>query len=114
MAKYSKKQNQISDKTLQEAEKLAKGIQKPGQTKEQTKLVTQGIAKGIELYKKQQKAKARDQNKSKKKQIKASKKEVTVTEASQTTKAPPQNRLPWLLLVISWLGFAGLVAIYLG
>jgi len=50
--------------------KVARSIQKPGQTKEQTKLVAQGIAKGIELYKKQQSAKARERDKSRKKALK--------------------------------------------
>lgn len=44
-----------SPQTQQEAMKVAKATQKPGQTKEQTKLIAQGIEKGIALYKKQQK-----------------------------------------------------------
>ena len=44
----------ISEKTKADALKVAKGIQKPGQTKEQTKLISQGIEKGIALYKQQQ------------------------------------------------------------
>ena len=67
MAKYSKKHNQGSDKTQQEANTIAKGIQKPGQSKEQTKLISQGIQKGIEIYKKQQKAKTRERDKQLKK-----------------------------------------------
>ena len=44
-----------SPQTQEEALRVAKGIQRPAQTKEQTKLIAQGIQKGIELYKKQQK-----------------------------------------------------------
>ncbi|MGZ8216677.1 DUF2956 domain-containing protein [Methylomagnum sp.] len=51
---------------LDEAMRMARAVQKPGQTKEQTKLVAQGIAKGIELYKKQQSAKARERDKARK------------------------------------------------
>ncbi len=40
-----------SPQTQQEAMKVAKATQKPGQTKEQTKLIAQGIEKGIALYK---------------------------------------------------------------
>lgn len=47
--------------------KIAKATQKPAQTKEQTKLIAQGIEKGIALYKKQQKEKAREADKQKKK-----------------------------------------------
>ncbi|MEF1163713.1 DUF2956 family protein, partial [Vibrio parahaemolyticus] len=37
--------------TQTEAMKIAKATQKPGQTKEQTKLIAQGIEKGIAQYK---------------------------------------------------------------
>ena len=56
-----------SPETQQEALKIAKATQKPGQTKEQTKLIAQGIEKGIAQYKKQQKEKARQADKAKKK-----------------------------------------------
>ena len=52
MARYSKKNN-ISEQTKDEALKIARGTQKPGQAKEQTKLIAQGIQKGIEQYKKE-------------------------------------------------------------
>ena len=41
MAKYDK----ISPETQQEAMKIARANQKPGQTKEQTQLIAQGIRK---------------------------------------------------------------------
>ena len=44
MAKYDK----ISPETQQEAMKVARANQKPGQTKEQTQLIAQGIQKGGE------------------------------------------------------------------
>ena len=44
MAKYDK----ISPETQQEAMKVARANQKPGQTKEQTQLIAQGIQKGID------------------------------------------------------------------
>ncbi|WP_428771789.1 DUF2956 domain-containing protein [Vibrio sp.] len=101
-----------SVQTQQEAMKIAKATQKPGQTKEQTKLVSQGIEKGIALYKKQQKEKARLADKAKKKAIKQ--KQATNAEPSDVTPAaitsvPSQSRpslLPWGLLVVSWAGFA--------
>ncbi|MGR8942442.1 MAG: DUF2956 family protein, partial [Gammaproteobacteria bacterium] len=52
-----------SPQTQEEALKIAKGTQRPAQTKEQTRLIAQGIQKGIDLYKKQQKEKARELNK---------------------------------------------------
>lgn len=60
-----------SEQTQQEALKIAKATQRPGQTKEQTKLITQGIEKGIALYKKQQKEKHRQADKLRKKALKA-------------------------------------------
>ncbi|MCP3868287.1 MAG: DUF2956 family protein, partial [Gammaproteobacteria bacterium] len=56
MSRYSKKQT-VSNETRSEALQIAKGTQRPGQTKEQTRLIAQGIQKGIDQYKKQQKAK---------------------------------------------------------
>ncbi len=52
--------------TQTEAMKIAKATQKPGQTKEQTKLIAQGIEKGIAQYKKQQKERNRQADKAKK------------------------------------------------
>jgi hypothetical protein len=45
MAKYSKK-HLLSEKSKDDAMKIARGTQKPGLTKEQTKLIAQGIHKG--------------------------------------------------------------------
>ncbi|GAB2665992.1 DUF2956 domain-containing protein [Vibrio panuliri] len=93
--------------------KIAKATQKPGQTKEQTKLVAQGIEKGIALYKKQQKEKARQADKAKKKNLKAKQAQnesqpTHQVEQSSTNDTPERDRaaiLPWMLLVVSWIGF---------
>ena len=66
MSKYKKNQPPSTD-TIDSAMKIAKGTQKPHQTKEQTKLIAQGIQKGIAEYKKQQKNKAHELGKLKKK-----------------------------------------------
>ncbi|WNC69291.1 DUF2956 domain-containing protein [Thalassotalea nanhaiensis] len=92
-----------SSESIKAAETMAKSIQKPGQTKEQTKLIAQGIQKGIEQYKKQQKAKARDADKAKKKQQKA-KSQNSETNAVELQDVQ-QSKLAWVLLAISWLGF---------
>ncbi|MFT6123552.1 MAG: hypothetical protein ACJASG_002086, partial [Oleiphilaceae bacterium] len=63
MAKYSKRHPEADDKNQEEAMKIARGTQKTGQSKEHTKLIAQGIQKGIEQYKKQHKSKARDLSK---------------------------------------------------
>ena len=60
-----------SNAIQEEALAVARSIQKPGQTKEQTRQIAQGIAKGIELYKRQQSAKARERDKFRKRLEKA-------------------------------------------
>jgi hypothetical protein len=104
----------ISPETQQDALSTAKAIQKTGQTKEQTKLIAQGIEKGITEYKKQQKTKARERDKLRKLQLK---------EKSHSTKGSVDNidngeeyspksqftSATWVaitLLILSWIGFA--------
>ena len=85
--------------------KIAKSIQRPAQTKEQTKLIAQGIQQGIDLYKKQQKEKARELDKKLKKV--AHQKTQSIVSDDQEIQVQivyRQNWLPWLLLLISWLG----------
>lgn len=92
--------------------KIAKATQKPGQTKEQTKLISQGIEKGIALYKKQQKEKARQADKAKKKVQRAKQTQQTDVDDSvettvlKSTESTNSALIPWVLLVVSWVGFA--------
>ncbi|MCX7098214.1 MAG: DUF2956 domain-containing protein [Methylococcales bacterium] len=94
-----------SPQTQEEALKIAKSIQRPAQTKEQTRLIAQGIQKGIDLYKKQQKEKARDLNKKLKKM--ATQKQQSIEPDDQEIDVQlvyQQHWLPWLLLILTWLG----------
>ncbi|WP_263080889.1 DUF2956 domain-containing protein [Endozoicomonas sp. Mp262] len=92
-----------SPETLDQAKKLAKANQRPGQTKEQTRLIAQGIQKGIEQYKKQQKAKARELDKKLKKASAPQAPEKTIEKAeSREIIKYRQHWFPWLLLVVSW------------
>ena len=106
----SKYKTETSKETIQQAETLAKGTQRPGQTKEQTKLIAQGIQKGIEQYKKQQKSKARELDK----KLKTIKNHVQstskITEDQKLAHTHAENKstarkLPWVLLVASWISF---------
>ena len=87
---------------------IARGTQRPGQTKEQTKLIAQGIKKGIEQYKKQQNAKARELDK----KLKKANQQVTPPNAGevefevQERVIHKQHWLPWVLLAITWLTMA--------
>lgn len=98
-----------SPETVEEAERVAKATQKPGQTKEQTRLIAQGVQKGIDEYKKQQKARARAADKAKKQRQRAESSELDTEldlddEQKETTTRGAW--LPWVLLVLSWIGFA--------
>ncbi|MCX7084410.1 MAG: DUF2956 domain-containing protein [Methylococcales bacterium] len=96
-----------SQQTQDEALKIAKGIQRPAQTKEQTKLIAQGIQKGIDLYKKQQKEKARELNR---KLRKVNNQKTTQIESDNHDNEVEhiiiyrQHGLPWALLVATWIG----------
>jgi hypothetical protein len=102
MTKRSNNQ-QFSDVIQDEAMRIARGTQRPEQSKEQTKLIAQGIHKGIEQYKKQQNAKARELDK----KIKKVNQQLVAPEVDNI-EVPErlvykQHWLPWLLLIISWL-----------
>ena len=105
MVKYSKKHT-LSEATRDEAMRIARGTQRPGQEKEQTKLIAQGIQKGIEQYKKQQNAKARELDK----KLKKANQQVTPSDAHeiriQERVVYKQHWLPWVLLAITWLAMA--------
>ncbi|NOR41913.1 MAG: DUF2956 family protein [Gammaproteobacteria bacterium] len=110
MSNYSKK-NRVSDKTKDDAMKIARGTQRPGQTKEQTKLIAQGIQKGIDQYKKQQSVKARELDKRLKKAHVSNISNIPSTDNTPESVAVKSNILPWVLLIISWLGFAAYIVL---
>ena len=105
MSRY-KKHPKPSPETRDEAMKIARGTQRPGQTKEQTKLIAQGIQKGIDHYKRQQKAKSRelDRLRNKTSRDKNRHADSEVPQPGETRYR--QHWLPWLLLVITWLAIA--------
>lgn len=105
----NKEKLQISPEVREEAMRVAQATKKPGQSKEQTKLIAQGIQKGIAQYKKQQKAKSREADKHHKKELRAKAErrlEATENHANAAT-GSRFSRLPWLLLVLSWSFFVG-------
>ncbi|MGX9462739.1 DUF2956 domain-containing protein [Shewanella sp. A14] len=97
----------LSPETQQDALAIAKATQKPGQAKEQTKLIAAGIEKGIAEYKKREKAKARERDKARK--------QLQKTKNAPTSDTDPNtpyigsdrqfNSLTWSLLgllLLSW------------
>ena len=99
------KYDKASPQTHEEALKMAKATQRPGQTKEQTKLIAQGIEKGINLYKKQQKVKSRELNRKINKvsrKLEESGKDDEEIISEQSVKS---SFFPWILLLVSWVGF---------
>jgi hypothetical protein len=105
VARRSKKY-QSSDSSHDEALRIAQGTQRPGQAKEQTKLIAQGIQKGIEQYRKQQNVRARELDK----KLKKAKQQVAPADAHeikiQEKVVYRQNWLPWVLLILTWLAVA--------
>lgn len=99
-----KKQSAPSPQTREEAHRIAKATQRPGQTKEQTRLISQGIEKGIEQYKKQQKAKAREQDKQRKKERRQQEDETSTEDPGSPGIRHRVPWLPWLLLLATWAG----------
>ena len=84
---------------MKEAMGIARGRQRPGQTKEQTKIIARGIAEGITQYKKEFKARQRERNRNSK---------LTQTGPVPETAAKEGSTnqwLPWALLGASWIGF---------
>ena len=84
---------------------MAKIVQKPKQSKEQTKLIAQGIQKGIEEYKKRHKEKSRSLDKQKKQLQRSLSVEQLPEQALETQIIHRQSKLGWILLGISWVGF---------
>jgi hypothetical protein len=110
MSKYSKNKP-VSPEVADEAAKIARGIQQPGQTKEQTRLIARGIRKGIEQYKKQQSTKTRELDK----KIKQVSRQQALMDSQQQIAAPAapvsseerddsRSWLPWVFLAITWAG----------
>ncbi|MDA7746902.1 DUF2956 domain-containing protein [Psychromonas sp.] len=92
----------ISQETQDEALAMAKKIHKPGQTKEQTKLIALGIQKGIAEYKKLAKSKQREADKAKKKKAPVT---GNASDQNTTLNESTTQPLPWILLAVSWVGF---------
>jgi hypothetical protein len=99
--------SKVSAQTIDEALKIAKGTARPGQSKEQTKIIAQGIEKGIAEFKKREKAKARDRDRIRKKQQRdaAEESSVSLNTDAQTKSAVLIKWVPWVLLLVSWVGF---------
>ena len=97
---------ETSRETRAEAMRIARSRQLPGQSKEQTKLIALGIQMGIEQYKRQQSEKARelDIRLKKLKQPRADVPEPQVVV--QEIVRYKQHWLPWVLLMLTWLGVA--------
>jgi hypothetical protein len=105
MARHPVKHQQ-SEVTHDEAMRIARGRQRPGQTKEQTRLIAQGVQKGIEQYRRQQNARARELDKKlKKARQQLASPEVTAIEVQEKV-VYRQHWLPWALLIFSWLAMA--------
>ena len=112
MARYSGKKR-ISEATREEGMRIARSTQRPEQTKEQTKLIAAGIQRGIDLYKKQQKAKARENALKLRKEGRERSSDSPASAPDVPglqTNVPRGNAvLAWTLLALTWLGIGAYV-----
>lgn len=109
MSKKHTSAQAISAETQDDALKIAKATQRPGQSKEQTKLIAQGIEKGIAEYKKRQKQNVREQDKLHKKQLKQ--KNTQLSEQTSENEQDSNNGSQYKkALIISWLAFIAYLA----
>lgn len=106
---------EVSAEVVAESLRLARANQVPGQSKEQTQLIAQGIQKGIAEYKRAQKARQRLAEKAKKQLRRQTNTLVTDETDDEPTEPlvaiPKPSRslitwLPWTLLVLTWGGIA--------
>ena len=107
------KSYQSPEATHDEALRIARGTQRPGQTKEQTRLIAQGIQKGIEQYKRQQSARTRELDRNiKKTRQQRPPHEIPAREVQEKV-VYRQHWLPWLLLALSWIAMAAIWMVFL-
>ena len=87
-------QEQVGRNIDAAALRAARSVQVPGQSPEQTKLVAQGIAKGIALYRKQQNEKAREQNRQRKRMLRQREREAAqaVHDREEESESPAVPR----------------------
>lgn len=106
MARHPKAPRQ-AEADRDEAMRIARGTQRPGQTRAQTKLIARGIQKGIEQYKKQQSARARElDRKLGRARRQAAQEAVSEPPVVERVVVRRQHWLPWALLVLTWLASA--------
>jgi hypothetical protein len=96
----------VSREIHSEAMKIARSRQVPGQTKEQTRLIAQGIQRGIEQYLRAQAERTRElDRKLKRIDADAPNAQESSADAPQPGRIPYRlHWLPWLLLILTWLG----------
>ncbi len=110
----------VDQRIQEEALRVAKSIQVPGQSKEQTKLIAKGIEKGIALYKQQQSAKARERDKARKragKPLSASQAQALDEESGsgdETLASPAKAALLMAGALFALVGLLNLVRYVLG
>lgn len=112
-SRQAKKKNKpakakLSEQAQVDAQNIAQIVSKPSFTKQQRKEVHQAVQQGIERYKQQHSAKARRVDKQRKKLAKQA--VTTVLEEPVVQPSQWPIILPWVLLALSWCGFAYVIA----
>lgn len=96
----------------QEATKIANAIQHGGHSREESRAIRAGLQQGMEMWLRQQNERGRELDRRAKK-VRESQRHVDVAKEHRSVLQSPQSPasgglswLPWLLLLVSWLGFA--------
>lgn len=74
-------------------------------------MIAQGIEKGIAEYKKQQGKKSREIDKQRKQKSKRQQQDTSEAVEEPAINSSKQA-VPWILLTLSWLGFAAYIGLY--
>ena len=92
---------------------IARSIQRPGQTKEQTRLIARGIEQGIAQYKQKEKARAREREKQRKRSAREATERGDAGARTETAEMVRyrQHWLPWTLLGLTWIAIGVYLAL---
>lgn len=91
-----------------EAAKIVRSINVSGDSRAETQKIIAGVQRGIEFHLKQQSARARELDKKAKKLKQGDgNSEPHTPSPAAPNRAPTAQFLPWALLALSWIGFAG-------
>ena len=101
MSKHKQANKQSRDIRAQ-ANKIVNSLNLSGDNKAQTQAIVKGVQRGMEMFLRQQAERSRELDKKTKQLKKQQLQQSEVPPADADPVRPQQNRLPWVLLALSW------------